>query len=253
MYKKVFNPYLRGGNMFVGKQQPDIIDDIFGSMQPTKATMPVFTGKPKDDKTLPNCFFAPGNAPTNSGVEEELLESMLTRQIQEAARFFPNGVTNTLKMDGVFLCGGSLIDTIDGGTINDYDFFFTRQGAFDAISGRYDHITKIESKDAITVGKMQFIRRYIYQDVTSIFATFDLTCVQIAFDGENVFFGPTTIHDLLNKFVRVNNATHPYKSLKRLMKFAKRGYNVEDAYENIIDSLKKTSPYTICQSEDCYI
>ena len=196
----------------------------------------------------------PSGAASASGITLELFEQLLTKQLEEGMRFLPNTISKVLELDGTFLCGGSLTSLANNDYFNDYDIFFTSSKSLDVAVKRYSNGLGpvMYSTNAITIGKMQLIKKSIHHDIQGTFSEFDFTVVQIAFDGEKIYYGDDTVEDLYNKYLRINSVSCPYKSLKRLIKFAKRGYNVVDAYPKLIRQLELISPYEIATNENIY-
>lgn len=62
-----------------------------------------------------------------------------------------------------------------------------------------------------------------------VISSFDFNATKAAFDGEKVFIAREFIKDVKTKKLSINLITYPVSTIKRLIKYSNKGYNVNDA------------------------
>lgn len=77
--------------------------------------------------------------------------------------------------------------------------------------------------------KYQAVANEFHESVVDVVQDFDFTTICIGTDGENIVFHQYAIEDTLNKNLRWNKITYPAASLRRLMKYARKGYTMSEA------------------------
>jgi hypothetical protein len=179
-----------------------------------------------------------------------------------------------------FLCGGALTAWIGGYPPSDYDFFFPvlemaerlhqrllYQGAvLDGHQGTeagqpiYEAIQKGELHLDELVIENEEIRALNYSmptnerpdliqivlliqgdDPLAIIDTFDFTISQLGTDGEYLYFGEHTWTDLFRRRLRVHNIHHGVSTMRRMVKYSRRGFyacvgTMRDVAQGVVDS-----------------
>lgn len=146
-----------------------------------------------------------------------------------------------ISPEGPWIAGGSVMKTFMGQPLDtDIDVFFKD-------APQYEHHVKIMDNNAIVSKETTFSKTYdfiiehngvvsrrtiqlinfVYRNKASeIIDTFDLSVCQIAFDGERIVVVDGVLDDIKNKRVKlhVDNLTQPGSTLKRIVKYAGRGF-----------------------------
>jgi hypothetical protein len=185
-----------------------------------------------------------------------------------------------LADSGAFLCGGALTAWLGGYPPSDYDFFVPTlelaerlhhrllyQGAvLDGYQGTedgkpiYDAIQKAELHLDQLVIENEEIRALNYsmatgekpdliqivlliqgKDPPAIIDTFDFTISQLGTDGRQLYFGEYTWTDLFRKRLRVHNIHHGISTMRRMVKYSRRGFyacvgTMRDVAQGVVDS-----------------
>jgi hypothetical protein len=187
-------------------------------------------------------------------------QSLLLQIAVDELKEFPI-IKQLLEIDGVVLAGGALRDQIKGEQIaKDYDFFFTKPGAEQQareilgksfIYTRYTATFIVNNHSHLPLGlshsnpnlndlEIQLVFKKIYESPQEIIDQFDFRVCQFAADKNGVYFNPEAYDDLDSKRLVANNITKPIDSLNRLVKYAKKGYDVNEAYQKVVEVLAKT-------------
>ena len=179
-----------------------------------------------------------------------------------------------------FLCGGALTAWIGGYPPSDYDFFVPTlelaerlhhrllyQGAvLDGYQGTedgksiYEAIQKGELHIDELVVEDEEIRALNYsmptserpdliqivlliqgEDPPAIIDTFDFTISQLGTDGRQLYFGKYTWTDLFRKRLRVHNIHHGVSTMRRMVKYSRRGFyacvgTMREVAQGVVDS-----------------
>lgn len=168
----------------------------------------------------------------------------------------------------VWLAGGSLRTLIDPKEkICDYDLFFKRQEK-DIEGSKYNKVPEVRQKlnnlgfkctfecpegklytyqkEIInmltedmesTFIKVQLICEYFYQTPEELLSTFDLSPCLFATDGKFLWTYKYAVRDVKRKVARCHKLTYPVASVKRLIKYSNKGYNVNLAIQDIVSNL----------------
>lgn len=75
-----------------------------------------------------------------------------------------------------------------------------------------------------TKPKIQLIKLVWYEDGEHVIDTFDFTVTQVAIDSEFVYLNPLTVLDIANKRLVLHRMQFPASTLRRLIKYASKGY-----------------------------
>lgn len=145
----------------------------------------------------------------------------------------------------VVLAGGSLQTLInDDITINDYDIFFVSDNP-----NRMNENVTIVSKKLEDQGyecvfecpagelrtfkkdgmKIQLIKKSPYIDMESLISSFDFTACMAAYNGTEFLFAYSFIKASKYLKLDVNYISYPVSSLRRLLKYQKKGFYATNA------------------------
>lgn len=171
-------------------------------------------------------------------------------------------LTGLLAIDGVYLAGGLLrtlfsdVDELDP-NFTDVDLFFrdgeALQRAKQFMFGTCYHSYFICPEGKLTSyvyldgeepkWKVQFITLTFYDSPEEVIESFDFTVTGFATDGETLFMLDTAIEDTLSRHLKWNKLTYPASSLRRMMKYARKGYWMEQAdYQWFVSMLWEHNP-----------
>lgn len=64
--------------------------------------------------------------------------------------------------------------------------------------------------------------------------SFDINAGRFIFFGDKLYFTKQSVKDVLTKTVSLHKITYPIASMKRLIKYSKKGYNISDASKEFI-------------------
>ena len=108
-------------------------------------------------------------------------------------------------------------------------------------------------KHTKTGWKLQLITVNYYKSPVEVISSFDFTCTMFATDGNKLYMGETSIEDTMEKRLRWNVITYPASSLRRMMKYARKGYwMMESDYQEFVHEVWTHSP-DISDSQLVYV
>jgi hypothetical protein len=78
--------------------------------------------------------------------------------------------------------------------------------------------------------KIQCISFKYFDTIEDLFRSFDINVCRIAYDGNNVILEENVLNQIQNNNLKFNASSiyYPSVTLKRLVKYIKMGYNIED-------------------------
>jgi hypothetical protein len=81
-----------------------------------------------------------------------------------------------------------------------------------------------------TEWKIQCVTFKYFDNIEELFKSFDINVCRIAYDGNNVVYEDGILNDIKTNKLRFNQGSiyYPSVTLKRLVKYVKMGYDVED-------------------------
>jgi hypothetical protein len=185
-----------------------------------------------------------------------------------------------LADSGAFLCGGAVTAWLGGYPPSDYDFFFpslemaerlhqrllyegavldgyqgteTGQPIYDAIQKGELHLDQlvIENEEIRALNYsmptsdrpdlIQIVLLIQGQDPPAIIDTFDFTISQLGTDGRQLYFGAYTWTDLFRRRLRVHNIHHGISTMRRMVKYSRRGFyacvgTMREVAQGVVDS-----------------
>lgn len=159
-------------------------------------------------------------------------------QLQNAVNRFGNLILNDLVKDEKIECwiaGGCLRDYFSG--INeqtDIDIFFSNQENYDKALNYFKEmgaevIFDGENDCKLLLDNMKYdlIKKFFNGPQETIEA-FDFTASMFAVDTQKVYHGETSFIDLAKKQLMFNKILYPVSSLKRTLKYHKKGFQMCD-------------------------
>ena len=150
-----------------------------------------------------------------------------------------------IEPTGPWICGGSVLKTFLGQPLDtDIDLFFAGQVTYNDALTKMGKNAKLTRETALShtfdclfehSGKeykqqVQLVKYIFKPKASEIIDTFDLSVCQIAFDGERVVAPESSIEDMKNNRLTINvdKVTMPGSTLRRIIKYVKRGFTVDD-------------------------
>lgn len=142
------------------------------------------------------------------------------------------------KSPSVVLAGGALRMLVDpcNEEICDYDLFVTDQGVLEKLLADiqalgYTKVFECPKRELFTFvtadePKIQVINKRPYKDCGDIISSFDITASCAAWDGENFYKHERFVFDVLNKRINLNTVEYPNATMKRIVKYALKGYTL---------------------------
>ena len=155
----------------------------------------------------------------------------------------------------VWLAGGALRTLIDhDDIINDYDLFFQNAESLIAVKSKlltagFDCIYECPNGYLFTYRKnsvkIQLICEKTYQNIEELLDSFDFTATCAATDGEFVYYSSAFVKDVKKKELRLANLVYPVATLKRIVKYAARGYTIRKVTVEFVKQVtEKHVPYS---------
>lgn len=154
-------------------------------------------------------------------------------------------INDALKRLDFYIAGGSLLSIIQEKTINDIDIYMpfpkkqeSLKSLFELRGWCVDETHNTITFSLETGEKVQLINSFVGTP-EEVLSSFDYVPCMIAYSPkERLIYRHEDFYELIEdyKLVFNSNAEYPVSSLRRLIKYAKKGYNIslEDLYELII-------------------
>lgn len=100
----------------------------------------------------------------------------------------------------------------------------------------WHHTLEIEYMQRII--KIQCVSFKYFESIEKLFESFDINLCRIAYNGTNVIYEENALNDINNNQLKFNEGSifYPSVTLKRLVKYVKMGYNIEDCDLRILTS-----------------
>jgi hypothetical protein len=159
-------------------------------------------------------------------------------QFQNCVKKFNSIILNELKENNIkcWIAGGSVRDYFQSIPINtDIDIFFPnetemnkcleyfKKSEISEILWESEHGCKIKYKKHT----FDIIKHYFNSPIDSI-ENFDFTVSMFAVDNDYVYHGETSFIDLSKKQIMINKITYPPSTMKRIIKYTKKGFYICD-------------------------
>lgn len=175
---------------------------------------------------------------------KDFLLRQTTLQEVELFKLFSDKILPIPEKDKFWIAGGAIRRTITNQPLEtDVDYFFKRDALdYDFKGHLLDMLGKsveiLRQTDINTTYKVNYLnnenqRKEIkiqeifvngYDSPEELLKSFDFTICQFAYDGENLYAGDYSFHDLGRKRIVINNITYPVSSMRRLIKYTQQGY-----------------------------
>lgn len=183
------------------------------------------------------------------------IRSALPNEIRNKLATVPH-LLDILNFDGVYLAGGLLRVLYSKNEEfspknTDVDIFFRSELQLHLVQSYLENETNYkkvfqcpEGKLASLVykngsdpeWKLQLITVSFYEDIDAVLNSFDFTVTMFGTDGIDTVSGELSIQDVEDKKLRWNKVTYPASSLRRMMKYARKGYAMgEEDYQLFVD------------------
>ncbi len=149
----------------------------------------------------------------------------------------------------ILLAGGSIRTVLECSNeeVSDYDFFFK---TFEVapklreklIQDGWENVFSCPEEKLFTYKKgkhkLQLICEFEYRDIEHLLGEFDLTgCCGGYHDGA-IYFTRPFVRAVFSKKLRIQNVTYPVATIKRLIKYEKKGYNVTQAAIDLVNQIE---------------
>ncbi len=145
--------------------------------------------------------------------------------------------------DNIYLAGGSLRTVLKCSSeeVNDFDLFFK---SLDEVGPLYDRLIKdgwvcsYACPDGFLYSlkhgkhKIQLICEVEYPTVENLLNSFDISACIFAYHKGIFYFAREAVRSVFAKKLRVNRVSYPVATLKRLVKYANKGYSLGESAED---------------------
>jgi hypothetical protein len=86
--------------------------------------------------------------------------------------------------------------------------------------------------------KIQCVTFKYFDNIEELFKSFDINVCRIAYDGTNVIYGENILNEINSNKLKFNEGSiyYPSVTLKRLVKYVKMGYDIEDVDLKVVDA-----------------
>lgn len=137
-----------------------------------------------------------------------------------------------------WIAGGAITALYMDYDINDFDVYSNRPNdVYDALLWSDDFELERETAHYANFTwhgeTVQIIRNYAVTGVDDIFSHFDFVCCCGAFDGFGLYYHDKFMEDIIMKKITINDMHMPIYTMKRLIKYASRGFEVDN--KTIVD------------------
>lgn len=191
-----------------------------------------------------------------------------TKKIRRSRLLKIAGIVNLgIIGGGSYLAGGALRTLLDDKEeISDYDIFFEDRRALVESEDIFSAPTLQEPKDMPRVKEVQALllmekfkcvfvcvkgELFTYKkgDIKiqlvlatigkpeSVIQSFDFGACRAAYDNQYLFFDKEFVRDVKTKKLSVQNVTFPVATIKRLVKYSNKGYNINQACQQFMEQV----------------
>lgn len=162
-----------------------------------------------------------------------------THKLRNLWPVFPYLDSNTI------LAGGSLRTILNCAAekVSDFDLFFKSFQGVPALREKllaagWENVFSCPEEKLFTYKKgshkLQLICETEFSSPAQLIESFDLTpCVSAYYDGE-IFFTREFVRSVFKKRARIQNVSFPIATIKRIVKYAQKGYSISMAAEDLI-------------------
>lgn len=182
------------------------------------------------------------------------IKSTLTNEVRNKLGQVPY-LLDLLNFNGVYLAGG-LLRTLYSKTEEfspektDVDLFFQSELQLQVVQSYLENETAYKKVFQCPEGKLasfvyknseepawklQLITVSFYPDIDAVLNSFDFTVTMFGTDGVDTVSNEFASQDVEDMRLRWNKVTYPASSLRRMMKYAKKGYSMrEEDYQTFV-------------------
>lgn len=177
-----------------------------------------------------------------SGVCEKCFD-YVTFNLEENLYELDESILNLLG-DGVVLAGGALRKLVDSmEVIADYDLFFVGDDANKTLvladlesrlkSIGYTLVFRCPKGELTTFKKdnepkVQIVNKRNYTTMDDLISSFDITACCAAYNGDQIITNSRFVFDNLNKKININRVEYPNATLRRILKYAAKGFKLSN-------------------------
>lgn len=154
--------------------------------------------------------------------------------------------------EDVFLAGGAVRTVLECSNeeVSDYDFFFK---TFKVVAELRERLIKDEweiifqcpEEKLFTYKKgkhkLQLICEFEYSSMENLLNEFDVTACCGGYYNGAIYFTRPFVRAVFSKKLRIQNVTYPVATIKRLIKYEKKGYVVTQAAIDLVNSIEGKS------------
>ena len=154
--------------------------------------------------------------------------------------------------EDVLLAGGAIRTVLECSNeeVSDYDFFFK---TFKVVAELRERLVKDEWEIVFQCPeeklftykkgehKLQLICEFEYSSMENLLNEFDMTACCGGFYNGAIYFTRPFVRAVFSKKLRIQNVTYPVATIKRLIKYEKKGYNVTQAVIDLVNSIEGKS------------
>ena len=150
------------------------------------------------------------------------------------------------RWPGVWLAGGSIRRVLaDEDLDSDWDFFFKDEIRCEGfkyflLTNNDFTITELEHREKnisikLLLNKIeaevhfQLINFKYYENLTKVLDSFDYSICMFGTDGYTLEYGDKSMDDIRDKSMSVHTISLPISSVRRLLKYGRQGYNINNA------------------------
>ena len=154
---------------------------------------------------------------------------------KQVKKYFDKLIINDMPKDIEFwIAGGSVADAFTKGKINgDIDIYFPNQESFDKAVEHFSSkgVMQYDEQNSMKFKCPNYevdLVKTFYPTKEQTVANFDYTVCCGTVDRNGVSFDDRFIYALKNKKLQVNSLVNPIGAVKRIKKYAKRGYDLSN-------------------------
>lgn len=154
-----------------------------------------------------------------------------------------------LLSESVWLAGGALRTLVDSeDVVCDFDIFFKSSEAIvdtknKLSSAGFENIYECPNGFLFTYrkdsAKIQLVCRSEYTTPERLLDTFDFTAACAATDGNVLYYTFNFVKDVKHKKLRLHGLTYPVATLKRIVKYSRKGYKISEVAKEFVTAVNK--------------
>jgi hypothetical protein len=170
------------------------------------------------------------------------------KEPKKVKEYFDKLIISDMPKDIEFwIAGGSVADAFTQGKVNgDIDMYFPNQENFDKALKYFSEKGEIvyDEENSVKIKTSNFevdLVKNFSPSKESTVADFDYTVCTGIVDRDGVYFTKEFMYALKNKKLQVNSLCNPIGAVKRIKKYAKRGYDLSNVeLQKIVNKIAMT-------------